>query len=290
MTARASLILHGGAGLISEWKEEDFLSGCAQAFTAGQQILDAGGPALDAVVEAVRILEDLPAFNAGTGSVLTTEGVVEMDACVMKGSLETGAVASIRTVRNPILVARLVMERSTHVLFAGGGADRFAREQGVHIVSPAELITPAALQRWRTVQPLDKYGTVGAVATDALGHVAAATSTGGIFGKLPGRVGDTPIVGAGTYADDELGAASATGVGEAIIRTCLTRHAVELLRTRTPQQAAEAAIALLAAKTGSEAGIIVVSKSGEVGHAFNTRRMCRAYRDEAGKVLSLLER
>ena len=232
------------------------------------------------MVRAVVELEDDPVFNAGVGSCLNQEGNVEVDASLVEGTtFRAGAVGAVRTVRNPILLARAVMEGGRHVFLVADGAERFARQQGFPVATRAELVTERQLQRWQAAQTAGEPGTVGAVALDRAGHLAAATSTGGIFNKLPGRVGDSAVIGAGTYADDSLGAGSATGEGEAIIRATLTKTAVELLRDgRDPTQVAQSAIALLHKRTQGEAGVVLLDALGRVGYAYNTPAMSLAFR------------
>jgi beta-aspartyl-peptidase (threonine type) len=229
---------------------------------------------------AVVALEDNPVFNAGRGSCLTADGDVEMDAALMAGAdLSCGAVAALKAFPNPIRIARLVLERSPHVLLAADGAARFARIHGMLPCPPAQLVTPRALERWEREKEgmARKNGTVGAVAIDARGHVAAATSTGGTSGKLPGRVGDTPLVGCGTYADDRGGAASATGHGESIIKVVLAKFACDRMAAGTAAPAAaEEAIRELGRIQG-DGGIILVDRAGHLGVAFNSARMSRAW-------------
>ena len=282
-----AILVHGGAGAIfPDDRAHACARGCLEAARAGHRILAAGGSALDAAMAACVFLEDDPAFNAGTGSCLNADGDVEMDACLMDGAtLRAGAVAAMRAVRNPITVARLVMERSPHVLLAGTGAERFARQHGVEAYPPALLVTERALTRWRKERDgswESKPGTVGAVALDASGHVAAATSTGGISSKLPGRVGDSPLPGAGTYADDRAGAVSATGQGEAIIRVVLAKAVCDRIGAGLhPQQAAEEALAQLGRVRG-EGGLIAVDRHGRLGIACNAARMSRGWVDAEG--------
>lgn len=246
-------------------------------------MLERGGSALDAVCEAVRVLEDDPEFNAGTGSCLNAAGNVELDACVMDGrDLRAGAVAAVSGIRNPVLGARAVMDRSSHVLLAGEGARAFLLAQGIAACPGEALITPRALAKWRSTELEGKHGTVGAAALDAAGHLAAATSTGGTLRKLPGRIGDSPIPGAGTFADDARGACSATGTGEFILRLGLSRTAADKVQVLGAQKAVEAALAELGVKTGGEAGLILVSPSGELGIARTTRRMSWAWQDLSG--------
>ena len=268
------------------------IAGCREACAKGLAVLDRGGTALDGVETAVRSLEDDPAFNAGRGAVLNADGVVELDACVMTGDLLIGAVGCVRTVANPISLARLVMERTRHVFLVGTGAEEFAAAQGIPSVEPQRLITARQLARWKSsegpaIGEARDGGTVGAAAVDAAGTLAAATSTGGIFRKMPGRVGDTPVIGSGTYAEAGRGAASATGVGEDIIRAMLTRAALELAGDGAPAMAAaRQAIEHLAAKTSGTAGVILVTRGGEVGLAFNTPRMSYAFRRIDGTIES----
>jgi beta-aspartyl-peptidase (threonine type) len=264
-----SLIVHGGAGKIADKALPAMLDGCRRAALEGWRVLETGGSAPDAVEAAVVCLEDNPLFNAGTGSTLNALGQVEMDAAIMEGkTLRVGAVAAVQRIKNPIRLARRIMEDGRHVLLAGPGAQQFAAEAGIPS-SPAEaLVVEEQRKKWQT-----KHGTVGCVASDRMGGIAAATSTGGIFDKLPGRVGDSPLPGCGTYAD-EIGAVSCTGHGESIIRILMARTAVDLLRGGLdPMQAALEAVRLLEAKTGSQAGLILVDRNGRIGYARNTERM-----------------
>jgi beta-aspartyl-peptidase (threonine type) len=255
-------------------QREERERGLRRAFDIGWQILQQHGSALEAVIQAVVELENNPVFNAGVGACLTEDGTVELDASLMEGTTwQVGAIGAVRTVRNPILLAKAVMDSQRHVFLVGEGAERFAREHGVPAVQQHELITPRQRQRWQQSKP-GSPGTVGAVARDRNGHLAAATSTGGMTNKLPGRIGDSAIIGAGTYADDSCGAGSATGKGESIIRTTLARTAVEWMRSgRDPQWAARQAIALLKKCTQSEAGIVLVDALGRIGYAHNAPAM-----------------
>ncbi len=287
---RPLIVVHGGAGeRAPDGPGEDAArAACDTAARAGFAVLAGGGSALDAVEAAVRILEDDPIFNAGRGSCLTRAGTVEMDAALMSGSgLRAGAVAAVDRVRNPIALARAVLDDGEHVLLVGAGALAFAREAGVKRVARGYHVTPAAradLARALARRRAPKGGgTVGAVARDAAGHVAAATSTGGMVGKRPGRVGDSPLLGAGTYADDLAGAASATGHGERIIQVALTKAAIDLLAAGvSPAAAARRAIALLGARTGGRGGVILLGRTGGPGVAFNTRSMRWATCSQAG--------
>jgi L-asparaginase / beta-aspartyl-peptidase len=266
---RPAIIAHGGAGPIKDDSLSERLDGCRRAAIAGWEILERGGSALDAVEAAVIVLEDDPLFNAGTGSTLNLLGEVEMDAAIMDGkALRAGAVAAVSRIKNPIRLARCVMDDGRHVLLAGEGALRFARSIQFTECPPDALVAASAKQRWD-----EKYGTVGCVALDAAGNLAAATSTGGIFGKLPGRVGDSPLIGCGTYADG-LGGVSCTGHGESIIRVVLAKSATAYLSENIePQAAAGRAVDLLAGKTGSTGGLIMIDRAGRVGYARNTTHM-----------------
>jgi beta-aspartyl-peptidase (threonine type) len=278
-----AIIIHGGAGDAPPTASvPESSQGLRAAALAAWSILVQGGSSLDAVETAVRLLEDDPEFNAGTGSCLTAAGDVELDASIMDGAtLRCGAVAAVRDVRNPISLARLVMERTEHVLLVGPGASAFARSAGVPAHPNHLLITPRQRARWeerqaRTAEPVH-LGTVGAVARDRHGHLAAATSTGGTAMKLPGRVGDSALIGAGTYADDLLGAVSCTGQGERMIQLALARQAVELTHRLGAQKAARAAVALLGQRVAGRGGLITLGPRGDPGFALNTASMARAY-------------
>jgi beta-aspartyl-peptidase (threonine type) len=276
---KPALILHGGAGSPAPDLHDAREQGLQRAFAAAWAILLQHGSALEAAVRATVLLEDDPVFNAGIGSCLNEEGNIEVDASLMEGTtLRVGAVGAVRCVRNPILLAKAIMEAGRHVFLVGAGAERFARAQGFPVANHDELVTERQLLRWKLAQTKGEPGTVGAVALDRSGHLAAATSTGGIFNKQPGRVGDSAVIGAGTYADDTLGAASATGDGEAIIRVTMTRTAVELLHDgRDPTQAAQIVVELLRKRTGGEGGIILVDSLGRIGYAYNTPAMSVAF-------------
>jgi beta-aspartyl-peptidase (threonine type) len=285
----AAILVHGGAGNLgpddpaSSGGDAPRLAGVRAAAAIGWEVLARGGSALDAVEAAVRALEDEPTFNAGTGSCLTAAGEVELDASIMDGAtLRCGAVAAVKDVQNPVTLARRVMERSEHVLLAGPGASAFAREVGIPACDNADLVTPRQRERWERMRLAQAtqpgHGTVGAVARDARGHLAAATSTGGMIMKRPGRVGDTPLIGCGTYADDALAAVSCTGHGERIIQLTLARHAADLVgRGLSAEAAAREAVRLLGVRVRGEGGLIVVSPRGEVGFAHNTPVMSRAW-------------
>ncbi len=277
-----ALVIHGGAWYIPPRLEEAFRNGCQQAAQVGWAILERGGSALDAVEAAVRLLEDDPTFNAGRGIYYNQAGELELDAILMDGrTLRFGAVAAVQRVRHPISLARLVLERTPHHMLVGPGAQRFAQEQGIPLCDPAEL-----LGKWDR-EDSDEYwappvtpggDTVGAVALDSAGNVAVATSTGGTPGKLPGRVGDSPLVGCGAYADNACGAAGTTGWGEPLMRIVASKTACDFLRQgMTAQAAATALIALLSERVGGYGGVIIVDRLGRVGLAHNTPHMAYAF-------------
>jgi beta-aspartyl-peptidase (threonine type) len=279
--------VHGGCG---RWASKDTaraLAGVRAAVAAARRVLADGGRALDAVCAAVVALEDDPLFNAGTGCVLNREGAAEMDAAVMTGeNLRCGGVAAITRVKNPVLVARQVMEATPHVLLAGAGATAFARAHGFSDYDP---ITRESLRRFRLRAVVASPGTVGAVALDADGHLAAATSTGGVSLKLPGRVGDSPIPGAGNYATAHA-AASATGAGELMMRTLATKSACDLIAAgHAAQRAASAAIRALPAQAGESGGMIALDARGRVGVAMRGGVMPHAWcTDRAPRIAARL--
>lgn len=312
--AKAVIAIHGGAGAItraamSAEKEQHYRQQLNAIVTAGQQILAAGGSALDAVTEAVRLLEECPLFNAGKGAVFTHQGTHELDASIMDGrTLDVGAVAGVCHIRNPILAARKVMENSPHVLFIGAGAEAFAAEQGLEQVAPDFFSTP---ERWEQLQralssqqmmldhdgaaqshsddPLDpdrKFGTVGAVALDLQGNLAAATSTGGMTNKQVGRVGDSPLVGAGCYANNETVAVSCTGTGEVFIRTLAAYDVSAQMKYggRTLQQATANVIHDKVQELEGSGGLIAVDRHGNVVLPFNSEGMYRGFAYVGGEV------
>lgn len=289
---RWAVVVHGGAGDVSPDRLDDHRSGCRRAVEAAVALLRAGGSALDAAQRAVEVLEDDPRFNAGTGACLDETGSVALDASIMEGrTLRAGAVAALPPFKNPIAIARAVLEDGRHVLYACEGAAAFAKRHGFEPASDAALVTELARTKWEQVrrgvgEASWAGGTVGAVARDASGLIVAATSTGGTTNKRAGRVGDTPIVGAGTYAEDEAGGASATGQGEGILRTCLTRHAVDLLRAgATAEEAARRAVAHMQAKVAMTGGIILVDARGGIGLARTTSTMSWGAAWEGGEPL-----
>ncbi len=285
-----TLVIHGGAGVIERARikpEQDkaIRAALALSLETGSAILKKGGTSLDAVEAAVRILEDDPHFNAGRGAVFTYEGTNELDAAIMDGrDRKAGAITGITKTKNPIGLARAVMEKSPHVMLSREGADQFAVEQGLEQVDPSYFATP---ERRRQLDEMKanklsafdvdlKYGTVGAVAVDQSGHVAAATSTGGLTGKRWGRIGDSPLIGAGTYADDRACAVSATGAGEFFIREGVAHEICARVRFNREKivQAADTVMADVKALGGS-GGVIVVHPDGSGGWSFNTPGMYR---------------
>jgi len=270
------ILVHGGAARMSDELFDARREGCRRAAQAGWEVLKQGGSALDAVEAAVRTMEEDPLFNAGRGSALTREGAIEMDAAIMDGrTLAAGAVGAVCNVLHPVSLARLVMEKTPHVMMAGEGALRLARLFGLEECALEELLTERQQKIWRNSSSFPYEGdTVGAVAIDRESNVAAATSTGGIMSKLPGRIGDTPLIGCGTYADNHTGAASATGWGETIIRVVMAKTACDLLgRGLKPEEAAREAVRILEEKVGGRGGIILVDREGRIGWAYNTECM-----------------
>lgn len=311
-----TLIVHGGAGAIRDDHVEAHLAGCQAALTAGWALLEAGGSALDACEAAVRVLEDNPIFNAGTGSVLNAAGEVELDAALMDGhTLAYGAVCNLRRIRNPITLARQVL-LGPATLLGGVGAEQFAVTQGMALCNNQELVVERERALWQRrrakhaqpasdspsaavpsadqdrtaghAAPSAGHDTVGAIALDRTGRMVVANSTGGTRFKLPGRIGDTPLVGSGLYADQTVGACVCTGWGETIIRVALARRAVEFLeRGLSPQLAAEQAVAVLAHRvSGGSGGCVLLDAHGQIGLAWNTPRMAYAYRVEGGQIIS----
>ncbi len=296
--AKFGIVVHGGAGTLKRTsltpeKEAAYRDKLSEAIRVGQKILRDGGSSLDAVEAAVRILEDSPLFNAGKGAVFTSEGRNELDASIMDGlTLKAGAVASVTRVRNPISLARAVMEKSENVLLVGAGAEVFAKAQAIPLVDPKYFFTQ---ERWDELQkdrerdkkpkseaspaPNEKHGTVGAVALDKQGNLAAATSTGGRTNKAFGRVGDSPIIGAGTYANNQTCAVSATGHGEYFIRlaVCYDISALIAYRGMSLKEAANAVIKGKLTKLGGTGGIVAIDKDANIAMPFNTSGMYRGY-------------
>ena len=293
-----AIAVHGGAGVIPSAEltpqvEAAFRAGLGTALRAGYAVLSGGGSSLDAVTVAVQALEEDPLFNAGHGSVLCADGGHELDAAIMDGrDLRAGAVAGVRQVRNPVLLARHLLERSPHVMLAGPGADALAADAGLECV-PNDWFTTerrrAELERHRAglarVGDEASLGTVGAVALDGRGHLAAATSTGGMTGKRPGRVGDTPIIGAGTYAADDCCAVSATGHGEFFIRASVAHEVASLMRHRgcDLRAAADEVVHRQLVRLGGSGGVIAVGRDGSIAMPFNSPGMLRGAMDSSGR-------
>ena len=277
------LVVHGGAGADPREDRREVQDGMRAAAAAGWQVLAGGGRALDAVEAAVRVLEDHPRFNAGRGAVLTSAGTVELDASIMEGDrLSCGAVGGVSRIANPVSLARRILEDGRHVLLVGEGALAFARAAGLPECEPETLITERQRRRWVERRAAAGRGTVGAVALDRYGTVAAATSTGGIGGKLPGRVGDSALIGCGTYADSTVGGVSCTGDGEAIIRVVLARRALDYLKEAdNPAYAAEVAVDLLVDEGRGQGGLIVLDWRGRIGFARSTLLMPVAWMSPA---------
>jgi beta-aspartyl-peptidase (threonine type) len=279
------LILHGGAKDISPRQEEANRAGCLAALSAGQGVLERGGTAIEAVEATIRVLEDDPAFNAGYGSVLNSDGEVETDAALMDGSsLALGGVAALQGVRHPITVARLMLPELPTLLVAEG-ARRFAAERGAELCNPADLI--AADQR--SSEATRGRDTVGCVALDHAGNIAAGTSTGGLTGKAPGRVGDSPIPGCGLYADNQVGGVSLSGDGEMVSRALIAAHIIRELENQDPQPAVERGLTRLG-RVGGEAGAIALDPKGRVGWAHNSQHFAVAYAAQGGHQAVYLSR
>ncbi|CAH2248887.1 isoaspartyl peptidase L-asparaginase [Pelobates cultripes] len=280
---RPVIVVHGGAGVIVKEYEEGYRAGVSRAALKGFEVMKHGGSALKSVEEAVIVLEDDPLFNAGHGSVLNEEGDIEMDAIIMDGkTLRSGAVSAVRCIANPITLARLVMEKTDHMLLTCKGASLFAKVQGIQEVPTEKLITERSRERWKkNLLPGSNpvayqlgLGTVGAVAIDAEGNVACATSTGGITNKMVGRVGDTACIGSGGYADNAVGAVSTTGHGESIMRVTLARlilHHIE--QGMSPEEASDTALDYMKTRVNSIGGVIVVNHKGEWAAKFSTKQM-----------------
>jgi beta-aspartyl-peptidase (threonine type) len=294
------MVIHGGAGTIERREmtpenEAAHRAGLEQSLKAGYDILQRGGSSLDAVEAAIRVLEDNPLFNAGKGAVFTHEGTNELDASIMDGkTLNAGAVADLQHIRNPISLARLVMEKSPHVMLVGAGAEAFARKMGMQFVDQKYFYTD---ERWQSLQkekaksspvPVsdkDRHGTVGAVALDKAGNLAAGTSTGGTTNKQFGRVGDSPIIGAGTYANNRTCAVSCTGDGEYFIRSVVAYDISAMMEYKgMPVQAAAQAALDKALKLGGTGGLIAIDKEGHFAMPFNTSGMYRGKVGPDGKV------
>jgi beta-aspartyl-peptidase (threonine type) len=293
MDTSPTLLIHGGAWDMPDDGIAAHEAGIANALAAGYALLERGASAVDAVEAAVAVMEDDETFDAGRGSFLTRDGRVQLDALLMDGAtLRTGGVACVERLRNPIHAARLVLDESPHVYFVGAGAERFARQHGMALCDNMDLVIPREQERLYKAQaaelagmgdttfsgplagPLDSHDTVGAVARDVRGNLAAATSTGGTLNKAPGRVGDSSLIGCGCYADNLSAAVSLTGWGEPIMKLVLGKWAVDRVAAgASPEEAAGAAIAYLFERLGGHGGIILLGPDGRVGMAHNTPRM-----------------
>jgi beta-aspartyl-peptidase (threonine type) len=294
-----ALAIHGGAGTlprndIGAEQEKAYLAGLNEALDAGYAVLERNGSSLDATIAAVRVLEDNPLFNAGRGAVLNRDGIAELDASVMYGrTLGAGAVSGLRTIKNPISLARLVMDKSPHVMLVGAGAEEFAKLQGVEFVPNDYFVTPVRrMQLERLLRgavttkenDLAAFGTVGAVALDSSGNLAAATSTGGMTGKRWGRVGDSPIIGAGTYANNASCAVSATGHGEYFIRAVVAHDiCAQVEYLKIPLSKASANVLAKMKALGGNGGVIAIDPKGEVVLDFNSEGMFRGVATSRGR-------
>lgn len=302
---KIGLVIHGGAGTIAPNRmtpeiERDLRAGLQRSLEAGFAVLKNRGASLDAVVAAVRVMEDDPLFNAGLGAVFTSAGTNEMDAAIMDGkTLKAGSAGALKHIRNPITLARAIMDQSPHVMFVGEGAEAFARQTGIEFVDEKYFYTAerwSALQRVQeaeaeagatgkefAVSDRDRHGTIGAVALDRAGNLAAATSTGGNTNKRPGRLGDTPIIGAGTYANNRTCAMSGTGEGEYFMRV-VAGHEISALMEHRGLPLAQAAQAVIDQITelGGAAGLIAIDRNGNIALPFNTAGMYRGFVDAEG--------
>jgi len=308
------LVIHGGAGVISKQKmtpenEAARRETLAKALRVGHAVLKADGTSLDAVVAAIKILEDSPLFNAGKGAALNRDGVAELDAALMDGATrKAGAVAAARRIKNPIAAARLVMDKTPHVLLSGAGADAFAGEQGLKLMPPEYFITKERLKQLEEIQReekskpkthaarssvADRVGTVGAVALDRHGNLAAGTSTGGLANKQPGRVGDSPLIGAGTYADNATCAVSGTGQGEFFIRSVAAYDIAALMEYKRAslKDAADAVVMKKLVAMNAEGGVIALDRQGNIAMPFNTEGMYRgSIRDDGQPDIAIYEK
>jgi beta-aspartyl-peptidase (threonine type) len=285
------LLVHGGAWAIPDEMVEAHLDGVGAAMAAGWSVLNKGGSALDAVEEAVVIMENDEAFDAGRGSFLNRDGKVQLDALIMDGAtLHAGGVGCVEHIANPVRAARKVLGESPHVYFVAAGAERFAQEHGIPLCENEDLIIPREIERLRTLQssttkteelfaPTISHDTVGAVALDSLGNIAAATSTGGTLNKAPGRLGDSSLIGCGCYADNQSAAVSTTGWGEPIMKLVLAKWAADRVASgNLPQWVAAEAMNYLKDRVNGHGGIILLDAAGRFGLAHNTPRMAWAYR------------
>jgi beta-aspartyl-peptidase (threonine type) len=295
--AKIALVLHGGAGTITKKnitpeQEAQIREKLAEALNVGYQVLKYGGTSIDACVESIAILEDSPLFNAGKGAVFTSDGQIELDCSLMDGrNLNAGAASGVKHVKNPILLAKEIMLHSDHVMLSGGGADSFAEKQGLAMVNNMYFHTDSRYQSLKKAQSTDKnpdykFGTVGAVALDKNGNIAAGTSTGGMTNKKYGRIGDSPIIGAGTYADNSSCGVSCTGHGEYFIRLGVAKEVSSLMKysNKSLDVACDIVINKYLELMGGSGGLIALDKNGNVNWTFNTEGMYRAKIDTDGKI------
>jgi len=302
---KPSLIVHGGAWDIPDEAVDACKQGCLEALTEGWKILSAGGSALDAVEASIVVLENAPVFDAGFGSHLNAEGKVECDAIVMDGaSLRSGAAAGLQRIKNPIRAARAIYEHCPHMMLIAEGAEKFAKEKNVPLCKPEELVSEAEWEAYLRCSKDEhaaehhrghEQGTVGAVALDKGGRLFAATSTGGTCCKLPGRVGDSPLIGCGCYADVTAGGVSCTGLGEAIMKIVMAKTAVDFLRypprelatsKEAAEHAAQESVLLLKERGRGTGGLILLDREGTPAFAFNTPRMAYGYVDPSGSFFT----
>ncbi len=303
-----TLVIHGGAGTIrrenmTPEKESAYREALTLALETGYEVLSNGGTSTEAVITSIKVLEDSPLFNAGKGAVFTDEGTNELDASIMDGSnLMAGAVAGVKTIKNPITAAYAVMTQSQHVMMTGNGAERFAEEQGLEIVDPSYFVDSTRFHQWQNLRNApdkkqssvkdkeEKFGTVGAVALDQFGNLAAGTSTGGMTNKKYGRVGDSPIIGAGTYADNKTCAVSGTGHGEYFIRLTVARDIAALMEYGglTLQEAADSVVHGKLKTLGGEGGVIALDRQGNVSMTFNSEGMYRGFIKQKGDAKTFI--
>jgi beta-aspartyl-peptidase (threonine type) len=302
---KPSLIVHGGAWDIPDEAVNACKDGCRDALAAGWSVLASGGSALEAVEAAIIVLENDPVFDAGYGSHLNADGKVECDAIIMDGaSLRAGAAAGLQRIKNPIRLARKILEQCPHMMLVAEGAERFAKHSGLSLCQPEELVSEAEREAYLRCSKDEhaaihhrghEQGTVGAVALDQEGRLFAATSTGGTCCKLPGRVGDSPLIGCGCYADSEAGGVSCTGYGEALMKIVMAKTAVDFLRRGNPAadnepdsgtRAAQDAVQLLADRGKGTGGLILLDRFGNPSFAFNTPRMAYGYVADGGTFLT----
>jgi L-asparaginase / beta-aspartyl-peptidase len=300
--AAPMIVVHGGAWAIPDEACQAHQEGVERAAAAGWRALERGASSLDAVEDAVAILEDNDTFDAGRGAFLNRDGRVQLDALIMDGAtLKAGGVGCVERLLNPVRAARVVLEKSPHIYFVAEGAERFASEHGIQLIDNSELVLPREVERWKNAAEqrylsvpaefsgaLDSHDTVGAVALDRDGNIAAATSTGGTLNKAPGRVGDSSLIGCGCYADNETAASSTTGWGEPMMKLVFAKWATDHVTLEAaPAQVAPEAIEYLQRRLNGQGGIILLDRRGRVGLAHNTPRMAWAWRNERGSESGL---